>query len=260
MVDIATRARTPPGAPMGVNVMTTPIAGRSGSGVIPAGPGARPPAQRRREGMSGHLRQVAWASVPLWSLSLLAFAPFLRIALARRRARDWFVFAGYLAAVIVTVILMSIAGPDDAASVAAGGLAMVVMGFAAVHAFVAFRPGQEAATGQDASELALTTARTRMHHRRQARELAAQNPVLARELGIGRPDVPHDYDDGGLVDVNHVPAGVLASCLALTPAESAAVVAARSQLGRFTSAEELSAYTELPPDRVETLRDWMLFG
>lgn len=111
-----------------------------------------------------------------------------------------------------------------------------------------------------ASELALITARARMHRRQQARQLAQDNPVLARELAIGRPDMPHDYDDGGLVDVNHVPGDVLASFLGLTPAESAAVAATRDQLGRFSSPEELSAYAQLAPDRVETVRDWMLFG
>jgi DNA uptake protein ComE-like DNA-binding protein len=99
-----------------------------------------------------------------------------------------------------------------------------------------------------------------MHRRQQAREFARHHPVLARDLNIGRPDVPHDYDDGGLVDVNQVPGAVLASCLGLTPAESAAVIAARDQLGRFSSPEELSAYAQLPPDRVEALRDWMMFG
>ena len=34
--------------------------------------------------------------------------------------------------------------------------------------------------------------------------------MLARELRIGRPDLPRQYDDGGLVDVNNVPVGVLA--------------------------------------------------
>jgi len=99
-----------------------------------------------------------------------------------------------------------------------------------------------------------------MHRRQQAREFARHHPVLARDLNIGRPDVPHDFEDGGLVDVNQVPGDVLASCLGLTPAESAAVIAARDQLGRFSSPEELSAYARLPPDRVEALRDWMMFG
>jgi hypothetical protein len=199
--------------------------------------------------------------VPIWSLSLLAFTPFLRIALARRRARDWVVFAGYLAAVIAVVVLMSIAGPsDDAVSATAGGLAILLMGVAGVHAFVAFRPGPDVVSGSRASQLALTAARDRMHRRQHARVLAQDNPALARELGIGRPDVPHDYDEGGLVDVNHVPGDVLASGLGLTASESAAIVTARDQLGRFSSPEELSVYAQLPPDRVETLRDWMLFS
>lgn len=181
--------------------MTTPIADRPDGGARPPVP-APGPAERaagRAEGGagSGRLRQVAWASVPIWSLSLLAFVPFLRLALDRRRPRDWVVFAGYLAASI---------------------------------------------------------------DRHQAREFAEHNLVLARDLRIGRPDLPHDYDDGGLVDVNQVPGDVLVSCLGLTGAESAAVVAARDQLGRFSSPEELTAYAELPPDRVEALRDWMMFS
>ena len=72
--------------------------------------------------------------------------------------------------------------------------------------------------------------------------------------------MPHDYDDGGLVDVNHVPGDVLASSLGLTAAESAAVVAVRDRLGRFGGPEELTAHTELTPERVEALRDLMMFG
>ena len=106
-------------------------------------------------------------------------------------------------------------------------------GVAEVYASAAFRPTPQVASSSHASELALTAARARMHRRQQARKLAQDDHVLARELGIGRPDVPHDYDDGGLVDANHVPGDVLASCLGLAPAESAAVIAARNQLGRF---------------------------
>ena len=241
--------------------MTTPVAGRSDgrAGPLAPPPGDRRPARPQGGGGSGRIRQLAWASVPIWSFSVLAFAPFLRLAVTRQRARDWLVFAGYLVASIVVVVLMSISGPDDAVSAAAGTLAVVLMTVGAVHAFVAFRPVPED-TGSLASEQALTTARARMHRRKQARELAEHNPVLARDLKIGRPDLPHDYDDGGLVDVNQVPGDVLTSCLGLKPAESAAVIAARDQLGRFSSPDELSAYAQLPPARVDELRDWMMFG
>ena len=38
-------------------------------------------------------------------------------------------------------------------------------------------------------------------------------PALAGELRIGRPDLPREYDDGSLVDVNRVPGAVLAAQL-----------------------------------------------
>lgn len=245
--------------------MTPPVARQPEGGAgpsVPVLPG-RPPTGPQGGGGSGRFRQFAWASVPIWSLSLLAYVPFLRLAFARRRTRDWLVFAGYLAASTTVLILLAVPGADDPASDTAAALgitlALALMAVGAVHAFVAFRPTPQAG-GALASEQALNTARARMDRRRQARELAERNPVLARDLKIGRPDVPHDYDDGGLVDVNHVPGDVLASRLGLTPAESAAVIEARGQLGRFSSPEELSVYAQLPPDRVEALRDWMMFG
>jgi len=233
--------------------MTTPVS-RPPGGAIPSGPEDQP----RSGGIPGRIRQLAWASMPIWSFSLLAFVPFLRIALARGRARDWAVFAGYLASTVI--VISAAASNNDAAGAVAGTMAIAVAVVAAVHAFIAFRPGPETVGGSAASELALTTARTRMRRREQARELAASNPVLARELGVGRPDVPHDYDDGGLVDVNHVPGEVLRQSLGLTAAESAGIISVREQLGRFSGPDELTAYTELPPDRVDALRDWMLFA
>ena len=237
--------------------MTTPVAGRPGGAALPPAPA--PEGQPHRGRGSARLRQLAWASVPIWSFSLLAFAPFLRLALTRRRARDWLVFACYLAASTTVLVLVSASGPSDAVAATAGTMALVLMSAGAVHAFFAFRPTPEA-IGSLASDEALATARERMHRRRQARELAEHNPVLARDLKIGRPDVPHDYDDGGLVDVNHVPGQVLQESLGLTAAESAAIITVREQLGRFSGPEEVTAYTELTPDRVDALRDLMLFA
>jgi DNA uptake protein ComE-like DNA-binding protein len=211
-----------------------------------------------RRGASGRVRQVAWALVPLLSLGMFAFVPFVRLALARRRVRDWIVCGAYLA-VDAAILLLS----DSMSNGLVGGLALLVCGFATVHTLVAFRPGAGGpapATSTDANREALADAEERMRLRREARKLQRDNPVLAQELKIGRPDLPRDYDDGGLVDVNHVPAAVLASRLGLAPAEVAAVTAARDQLGRFSSIDELSVYANLPPDRLDGLRDWLLFG
>jgi len=53
---------------------------------------------------------------------------------------------------------------------------------------------------------------------------------------------------------------VLSGSLGLTPAEVSDVLAAREKLGRFGSPEEVCAYTSLSPDRVDELRDLMIFG
>ena len=52
---------------------------------------------------------------------------------------------------------------------------------------------------------------------------------------------------------------VLASALGLSPGEVTDVLAARSKLGRISSADELGAYTQMSPDRVDELRDLMIF-
>jgi hypothetical protein len=140
------------------------------------------------------------------------------------------------------------------------------MGGGAAHSFVAFGndPARAASSGTATSEQlnreALATARGRMERRREAREIAGRNPVLCRELRIGRPDLPREYDDGGLVDVNQVPGEILQSQLGLSADETAAVLAARAKLGSFTSADEVSTYAQLPPDRLDAIRDWMIFS
>jgi hypothetical protein len=154
------------------------------------------------------------------------------------------------------------------ATAAFGGLIIAVAGCAAVHAAILFRPGSAPPAGRPAAAVgprehnreAVAEAKGRIERRKDARHLAETDPALARDLGIGRPDLARDYDDGGLVDVNHVPGDALAAHLGLAPHEVSDVLAARDKLGRFTSADELCAYTELPPDRVDELRELMIFS
>jgi hypothetical protein len=227
------------------------------------------------------LRQVAWASVPVWSIGFLSFVPFGAYALSTRRPRDWAVFGGYLAATVAMIVALSVVSTNSGADGALGGFIIALAGCAAVHAAVLFRPGRGPRAGLQAGLQAgppggpasvtglspeqrnresVAAARSRMERRVQARRLAESNPALARELRIGRPDLIRNYDDGGLVDVNHMPGPALAHLLGLAPAEAADVLGARDRIGRFTSADELCAYTSLTPDRVDELRDLMLFG
>jgi hypothetical protein len=99
-----------------------------------------------------------------------------------------------------------------------------------------------------------------MERRDDARRLVQANPELARELRIGRPDLPWQYGDGGLVDINRVPGYVLAASLGLTQQEVTNLTAARDKLGKFSTADELRDYAELPLGRVDELRDLMIFS
>lgn len=236
----------------------------------PSGTAGQPQAWAESASGAGRLRRFAWASVPVWSLGLLAFVPFLRLAVVRRGRKDWAVFAGYLTAVVIEIVMLSVAGngsgQNSGVSTAAGGLVILLMGAGAVHSYAAFgkqRPRASAsrdATSEQLNREALATARGRMERRREAREIARKNPVLCRELRIGRPDLAREYDDGGLVDVNQVPGEILQSQLGLSAGETAAVLAARTKLGSFTSADEVSTYAQLAPDRLDAIRDWMIFS
>ncbi len=215
------------------------------------------------------LRQILWASAPIWSIGFLSWVPFLAYAISRRRTRDWAVFAVYLAATIALIAAAgSVGSGNGGASAAVGGLIIALAGCAAVHAAIVFRPGNAPASPVAAAltgtrqhnEDAIAEARDRIERRKDARRLSENDPALARDLRIGRPDLPRDYDDGGLVDVNRVPGDVLTAQLGLTPDEVTDVLAARDTLGKFTSADELCAYTDLSPDRVDEVRDLMIFS
>ncbi|WP_424528724.1 ComEA family DNA-binding protein [Sphaerisporangium viridialbum] len=94
---------------------------------------------------------------------------------------------------------------------------------------------------------AVAFAQHRRELRQQARDLVERDPALARELRIGRPDLPRQYDDGGLVDVNHAPAEVIASLPGMTTELAQRVVQARADVGGFISAEDVSIAVDLPP-------------
>ena len=134
-------------------------------------------------------------------------------------------------------------------------MTLVVPTAGAVHAFLLRRRVFAPPPMQPAMAAALT-ARQR---REEARAIAARDAALARELRIGRPDLTRQFDDGGLVDVNHVPVRVLVDRLALSPAQAAQVVEARERLGGFAGPEELIAFTDLSPEAVDDLRAHLVF-
>ncbi|MFL1380878.1 MULTISPECIES: hypothetical protein [unclassified Nocardiopsis] len=100
--------------------------------------------------------------------------------------------------------------------------------------------------------------RWRRELRSEARRIAAHERLHAIELGIGRPDLGRGFDDGGLIDVNHVPEPFLAG-LPLTPANLHRLSELRAAGVVFSSAEELAAAVDVNPRRVPELAEYAVF-
>jgi len=122
------------------------------------------------------------------------------------------------------------------------------------------RPGQpQRRQGALAADPAYLDAVRRQTRREQARALVINNPALAADLGIGRPDLDRDFDDGGLIDVNEVPAAVLATLPGFTSALADEVIRARDLVGgRFFAADDLVVHGGVPPEVLERVRDRLL--
>jgi hypothetical protein len=203
---------------------------------------------------------ILWALLPLLTWGLLAPVPFVHAAVRLRTVGMWLVAALY----VIVWVVVGPAGvlaqqPDvDAAVAGLSQLGLVVA--ATTHAlFLRERVFPTPAPPAIASDPAVASALAARQRREQARAIAQGDPALALELRIGRPDLPHEFDDGGLIDVNHVPAQVLVDRLGLSQEEAARVVEARTQLGRYSSPAELAVYAELPDATVEAVRDRLLF-
>jgi hypothetical protein len=228
------------------------------------------------------LWQLWWVSVPLWSLGFGAWAPSAWRLIANRRWRDAYALAGYLAALTGQVSLLAVSshgrnvfdlmwtflfislGVVGKFGAVGASIGIVSAYVGSVHALVIFRPSagfRGAALYrplETRDSAVLRAARHRVRRRRAARLLARRHPARAARLGIGRPDLQQSYDDGGLVDINHVPDLALAEQLGMTQQEIDALHAARQHLGSFTSAAELSVYAKLPAHRVDELRDFII--
>ena len=146
--------------------------------------------------------------------------------------------------------------PGGAIELNAGVLAVLVLwSVSTVHALMA----RQTVFFGPAEEDAVVAARDRMRRRDESRRIAASNPLLARELGIGRPVQPSDYDDGGLVDVNHVPEECLRETHGLDPAVVGKIIEARAHLGGFDSLHDLEMIVGLEPRMLDEVADRLIF-
>ena len=202
-----------------------------------------------------------WFVVHVGSLGILAAVPFAHAAVRSRRIGH----AVLAAAVLLTTLLAFLvvgSADEDAAGHAVGFaahlggtlLAMILLGglvgLVVVRAQV-YDPRPPPTAIQPAHARALA-ARAR---RDEARRLVVADPLLARELRIGRPDLAPKYDDGGLVDLNAAPARVVAAVCGIDPVQAVRIVQARQAAGRFEAVDDVFAWADLPIGLWDQVRD-----
>jgi DNA uptake protein ComE-like DNA-binding protein len=134
----------------------------------------------------------------------------------------------------------------------AGGV-LIVLGWAGAVAS-SFSVGAsklrlEAGSGLDS---AVADAEQRLRERDHARRLALERPEVAREMGVGRPDLPSSHH-AGLIDINNAPAAVLSTLPGVDAALAGKIVEARAETG-FSSVDDLGFALDLDGGLIDSLR------
>lgn len=207
--------------------------------------------QPRRPGFAAN----AWLLF-LVPIGFTTWAAFVYAALRARRYR-WLAWALVYAALLAGYVTLDT--PDHPSSTAQGwaaGMALLSWIGGGVHALVIRRDVNRRI--QARADPALEAAKTRMERRAEERRLLAHQPALAREAGVGRPDIP-GADSYGLVDVNHVPAQTLTLLPGVTPALAKKIIEARDAAGGYSSVEDLGEVNDLPPALLDKIRDAAVF-
>jgi hypothetical protein len=208
-------------------------------------------------------RHLWWALSPAYTFGAVAFIPALHAAIRLRQLRLWYAASGLLAGNVVAWALLS--SPNDGAASTVGSFLLI---FLAVVGTVQALPLRRAVFGErDAARAmaaaaaaagrdpAVAQALAARRRRSDSAALAARDPALARDLMIGRPDLARQYYDGGLVDVNHVPASVLVAHLGLNAEQADEIIRARDDIGHFESADELVHLTSVSTAAIDAVRD-----
>ncbi|QMU77449.1 helix-hairpin-helix domain-containing protein [Streptacidiphilus sp. PB12-B1b] len=229
--------------------------------------GAGPPA-----GALSPWGSVLWALLPLLTIGL-GTVFVLGWAAQRLRSRLLAAGTGLSLALTVSALVLLNAPNGSTAGGVGGALILLLIGGGLASTFTVrgrlVRPGYPGltaaadATGAPARsgsvDPAVAAALERRGRRNQARALLQRDPALARELRVGRPDLPRSFDDGGLVDVNHVPAETLAALPGVTAELAARIVRVRAERGGFALAEELAVCADVPEPLLADLSERLLY-
>lgn len=204
--------------------------------------------------------------VTVFTAGFLAALPFWHAARRLDRPSVRRLALIYTAVGAFLVVLMALtpeSNPDGSSGNSTistiGGMAVVAVVVIACYQLVGLRrevyEGLRDRVPTSSADVLARAVATRQR-RQEARRLHETDPALARELGIGRPDLGRGYDDGGLVDLNTASASLIATVSGIDREHADAVVAARSARGgTYIALGEVFMEAHLPSHVQEMLRE-----
>lgn len=188
-------------------------------------------------------------------LGFTTWTAFLYIGIRARRAR-WLVWAAiYALGMVAFLVLTPDSGTGTREALAVVAILLTWIG-GGVHALAISSDAIRRIYGT--GDPLLEAGKMRIARRAEGRRLLANQPALAKEIGLGRPDLPGS-DDYGLVDVNHCAESGLERLPGVDRPLAEQIVEQRTQCGQFSSVEDLGELLNLPPDQVDNMRDQAVF-
>ena len=202
--------------------------------------------------------------ITIASVGLLAAVPFFHAASRLDRPKLRKIGGGMAAGGLLGFALMSAAPTDDTGQ-STGWLSDVAVLILLTVVVVAtallvglrrevYNPTAPArpTTGNQVARASIEESRRK---RNEARKLAEEDPMMARELGIGRPDSRQGYDDGGLLELNFATGEQLSAVCGLPRNVAEEVVASRATLGRFVNVEDAIVFGRIGEEYAPMVRD-----
>lgn len=199
--------------------------------------------------------RVTWWWLLTLPFGMTTWAAFLYPGLRLKRKGLIRIAILYAAGLVVGLVL---AGSGSKGTVAGMGSAVVLVTWLGgiIHGTLRWRPISEQLALIDSS--GIQHAQELLARREYGRQLLKANPSLAREVGIGRPEL-QGADSFGLVDVNRAERDGLLFLPGLNSEHAQRIIQYRNSGGVFVSAEDLVMYLDLPLTAAGPLRDVGVF-
>jgi Helix-hairpin-helix motif len=194
-----------------------------------------------------------WPYISLIPIGFGAWAPIY--AGVKAREPKWVALGALWTAMIVVALILS-SGHGHGEDGLVGALAIIAWVGGIATSF-SIRGAYEQQMGSPMLRAA-EVGEQRLRDREQAQRIARDNPALAREMGIGRPDVA-GAADAGLVDVNNASVTALLTLTGVDGDVATEIVEAREKVHGFASLEDMGAALDLDGNLVDGLRGAVVF-